>query len=56
MSHLGEESLMARCDVCGNEYDKLMTIEAWGRRHAFDCFECAIHTFWRPFVTTVDVA
>jgi len=34
---------MARCDVCGNEYDKLMTIEAWGRRHAFDCFECAIH-------------
>jgi hypothetical protein len=34
---------MARCDVCGNEYDKTMTIEAGGARHTFDCFECAIH-------------
>ena len=33
---------MARCDVCGNEYDKTMSIDAWGRRHTFDCFECAI--------------
>jgi hypothetical protein len=45
---------MARYDVCGNEYDKLMTIEAWGRRHAFDCFVRS--TSWRPFATTVDVA
>jgi hypothetical protein len=29
--------------VCGNEYDKTMSIDAWGRRHTFDCFECAIH-------------
>jgi hypothetical protein len=33
---------MPRCDVCGNEYDKTMSIDAWGRRHTFDCFECAI--------------
>jgi hypothetical protein len=34
---------MPRCDVCGNEYDKTLSIDAWGRRHTFDCFECAIH-------------
>jgi hypothetical protein len=34
---------MARCDGCGNEYDKAMVIEARGRRHVFDCFECAIN-------------
>ena len=34
---------MPRCDVCGNDYDKTMSIDAWGRRHTFDCFECAIH-------------
>ena len=33
---------MPRCDVCGNEYDKTMSIDAWGRRHTFACFECAI--------------
>jgi hypothetical protein len=35
---------MATCDVCGNEYDKAMTIEAPGRGSGtFDSFECAIH-------------
>ena len=34
---------MGRCYVCGNEYDKVMAIEAWGRQLTFDCFECAIH-------------
>ncbi len=34
---------MATCDVCGNEYDKAMTIEREGRRGTFDSFECAIH-------------
>ena len=35
---------MARCDVCGNEYDAAMTIEAPGRGSGtFDSFECAIH-------------
>jgi Rieske Fe-S protein len=33
---------MPRCEVCGNIYDKTLSIDAWGRRHTFDCFECAI--------------
>jgi hypothetical protein len=34
---------MATCDVCGNDYDKAMTIEAPGRGSGtFDSFECAI--------------
>jgi len=34
---------MATCDVCGNEYDKAMTIEKGGESRVFDSFECAIH-------------
>jgi hypothetical protein len=34
---------MATCDVCGNDYDKTMTIEKDGASHVFDSFECAIH-------------
>ena len=35
---------MATCDVCGNDYDKAMTIDAPGRGSGtFDSFECAIH-------------
>ncbi len=35
---------MATCDVCGNDYDKAMTIEAPGRGSGtYDSFECAIH-------------
>jgi Prokaryotic metallothionein len=34
---------MATCDVCGNEYDKTMTIERAGESGTFDSFECAIH-------------
>jgi hypothetical protein len=35
---------MARCDVCGNEYDKAFTVTtADGASHTFDAFECAIH-------------
>lgn len=34
---------MARCDVCGNDYDKALRIEAAGGAGTFDCFECAIH-------------
>ncbi|HYI35273.1 MAG TPA: hypothetical protein VEX39_01600 [Thermoleophilaceae bacterium] len=34
---------MATCEVCGNDYDKAMTIEAGGESHTFDSFECAIH-------------
>jgi hypothetical protein len=34
---------MARCDVCGNDYDKAFTVIMAGRKHTFDSFECAIH-------------
>ena len=34
---------MARCEVCGNEYDKTMEITVAGSTHVFDSFECAIH-------------
>ncbi|MFW5966457.1 MAG: hypothetical protein ACOCV2_03010 [Persicimonas sp.] len=31
-----------QCEVCGNDYDKAMTIAYLGEEHTFDCFECAI--------------
>ena len=34
---------MARCEVCGNDYDKSFEVKAAGRTHVFDSFECAIH-------------
>jgi hypothetical protein len=35
---------MARCDCCGNDYDKaFQVIGADGRKMTFDSFECAIH-------------
>ena len=34
---------MARCEVCGNDYDKPMEITVGGASHTFDSFECAIH-------------
>lgn len=34
---------MARCETCGNDYDKAFEILASGVRHVFDSFECAIH-------------
>jgi hypothetical protein len=34
---------MARCEVCGNDYDKPIEVSMKGRVHLFDCFECAIH-------------
>ena len=34
---------MARCDVCGNEYDKAFTVQRDGQTGTFDSFECAIH-------------
>ena len=32
-----------KCDACGNDDDKAMTIEANGRCGTCDSFECAIH-------------
>jgi hypothetical protein len=34
---------MKRCEVCHNEYDKIMEIKKNGESHYFDSFECAIH-------------
>lgn len=35
---------MARCDVCGNDYDKAFTVTlSDGSSHTSDSFECAIH-------------
>ena len=34
---------MARCDHCGNEYDKSFTVTVDESTHTFDSFECAIH-------------
>ena len=34
---------MARCDVCGNDYDKAFTVTTPERSGTFDSFECAIH-------------
>lgn len=34
---------MAKCDMCGNDYDKAFQITQGGKTHTFDSFECAIH-------------
>jgi Rieske Fe-S protein len=34
---------MAKCDVCGNDYDKAFQVTMAGRTQTFDSFECAIH-------------
>ena len=33
---------MAKCETCGNEYDKAFELTIGGRTHVFDSFECAI--------------
>ncbi len=34
---------MAKCETCGNDYDRPLEITLEGQRHVFDSFECAIH-------------
>jgi phage terminase large subunit GpA-like protein len=34
---------MARCEVCGNDYDKSFQVVMDHMTHTFDSFECAIH-------------
>lgn len=34
---------MAKCEVCGNNYDKSFTVTMDDESHIFDSFECAIH-------------
>jgi hypothetical protein len=33
---------MAKCEKCGNDYDKAFVVEKEGTKHTFDSFECAI--------------
>jgi hypothetical protein len=35
---------MAKCDQCGNDYDKSFEITMRGQTHTFDSFECAIQS------------
>jgi hypothetical protein len=37
-----KEVEMARCELCGNDYDKSFQIVAEGKSHVYDSFECAI--------------
>jgi hypothetical protein len=34
---------MARCEVCGSDYEETFSVEMQGMKHVFDSFECAIH-------------
>ena len=34
---------MARCDTCGNDYDKPFVVMSGTTSYTFDSFECAIH-------------
>lgn len=34
---------MAKCDQCGNDYDKSFEIKMAGKTYTFDSFECAIN-------------
>ena len=34
---------MARCDQCGNDYDKSFEVRTADGTYTFDSFECAIH-------------
>ena len=34
---------MAKCDTCGNDYDRAFQVTMAGATHTFDSFECAIH-------------
>ena len=38
---------MARCETCGNDYDKAFEVTMNGTTHTFDSFECAIHALAR---------
>ena len=35
---------MARCEICGNDYQRAFQVIMAGKTHTFDSFECAIHS------------
>jgi hypothetical protein len=37
------EDVMAKCETCGNDYDKAFEVTKDGQSHTYDSFECAIH-------------
>jgi len=37
------KAIMARCEVCGNEYARSFQVTMGEQTRTFDCFECAIH-------------
>ena len=39
---------MARCETCGNDYDKTFQVIMDGGSHTFDSFECAIAALAPP--------
>ena len=45
---------MAKCEACGNDYDKAFQITKDGRTHTYDSFECAINALapicWKSVV------
>jgi hypothetical protein len=34
---------MAKCETCGNVYERSFQVVMAGKTHTFDSFECAIH-------------
>ncbi len=34
---------MAKCDTCGNDYQRSFEVRMKGKSYNFDSFECAIH-------------
>lgn len=34
---------MAKCDLCGNDYDRAFQVTLGDRTYTFDSFECAVH-------------
>ena len=45
---------MAKCETCGNDYDKSFQVLVGGQSHTFDSFECAIHAL-APVCTTCGI-
>jgi hypothetical protein len=43
-----KEDAMARCDTCGNDYDKAFQVTKDNQTYTFDSFECAIHRLAPP--------
>jgi hypothetical protein len=41
--HLPSEAIMAKCEACGNDYDKAFQVIMKGNTYTFDSFECAIY-------------